>query len=341
MARVKSFINLQKLFSKDEVDGIMSKIVRSNNGSDLSPHGDYFFCLPKIFMIGFPKCGTTLMHNNFKVHQNYAIAHWKEPHFWRDLVRNRDKRYKELDVLLYLFHFYEPSQNIKERQEVFITDDSTSTVHVSAQPFEQEKDTCVVPMTMFNIFPSAKFMITMRNPIDLLWSDFWFFCFSMSRFRSPAAAMETFHRYTVTALNRFKECIREKPLLYCATVVSSNVGEDISCKEVRLGLSIYYVHIRRWLSVYPREQFLIIKFEDWISNFSTTMENVWSFIGVSPASKSVDKKVNPNPWANHFKTSKFEMLPKTRTLLREFYLPYNNMLVQLLDDRRYLLWNEN
>lgn len=339
MAGVKSFVHLRTLFNKKELGGMMNRILRSDDTSDLTP-ADYFLCLPNTFVIGFPHCGAALMHRNFEVHPDFAESSWREPHFWRELARHRDGKYRELDVLLYLFHFYEASQKIKERRKVFITDASTSTVYISAQPFEKEEDLCVVPMTMFNILPLANFIVIMRNPIDMMWSDFWFFCSKTSRFKTATGAVETFHEFAVTAINKFMECMAKQTLLYCATAASSSYGEESSCKRVRLGLGLYYVHLRRWFSVYPREQFLTIQYEDWLSNFSSTMDDVWSFIGVSPATESVQDEGSPDPWAKHFQQSDFKMLPETRKLLREFYLPYNKMLARLLNQQQYLLWNK-
>ena len=35
-----------------------------------------------------------------------------------------------------------------------------------------------------------------------------------------------------------------------------------------------------------------------------------------------------------------EICPKSRTLLKKFYAPYNVLLAELLQDERFLQWNE-
>lgn len=157
---------------------------------------------------------------------------------------------------------------------------------------------------------------------------------------SATTTEEKFHQLVVVAVQDFLTCVQDHTLLYCATTISSNEGEESSCKKVRLGLSVYYVHMQRWLSVYSREQLMVIRLEDWLSNFEETMEEVWSFIGVGSSQKLVKEVVNTNMWRDKFGRG-FRMLPKTRQLLREFYSPYNIMLAQLLNEPNYLKWNED
>jgi len=45
--------------------------------------------------------------------------------------------------------------------------------------------------------------------------------------------------------------------------------------------SLYYVFIKDWLSVYPREQFLFIKSEDYFKNRTATVMEILEFLKLS------------------------------------------------------------
>ena len=314
-----AFMNIEKRFWRDDLEGI----VRNNITTAAAQHSNYNFCLPKMFLIGFMKCGTTLMHENFVARQDYVAPPFKEPHFWRELVKHTDIEYKEIEVLMYLFHFLNPAKSIKfsKQEKLFTSDATVSTVWASPELLHED-DACVLPATMHNIFPNSKFIVLLRNPVERIWSEFWY---------HKTRTAEMFHRYTETAIQGFLKCTALHSLSFC-TWKNSNQNPD---NILRIGLGMYHVHLQRWFNVFPREQVLVIHFEDWLSNFSSTMSRVWSFLGVPEASLSVQSVVNGNVQLEHK-----DMLPKTRELLKEFYRPHNIKLAELLDDTGYLSWND-
>ena len=91
------------------------------------------FCLPSVYLIGFPKCGTSLLYSYVASHPLFAKPRWKEGQFWRDYVRTSGRRYKELDVLIYLYHFHDASNIIIKNRRKFTMDASVSTVYGTLQ----------------------------------------------------------------------------------------------------------------------------------------------------------------------------------------------------------------
>lgn len=326
-------------------------IPRNSTRTSLSSHPtDQYFCLPRIFLLGFPKCGTTLLYQYIESHPLFAKPRFKESQFWREIVRTDETEYKELEVLLYLFHFFDASKKIKINTKMFSIDASASTVFASSQPYVNiENDVCVVPLLLSKLLPESKLLMIVRNPIDRLWSDFWYFCFrsrwGASGVKVPESILlqgsELFHNYTLFAIGEFLNCINiGHSLFHCTTLEGSVAGEDAACSKVRLSLSMYFVHFVRWLSVFPRSQMLVMRIEDLTSNSLIAMKRVWSFLGVFNHNKVINYKVNSNSvninskYADHFK-----MWPETRDILRDFFYPYNFMLAKLLDDQQYL-WKE-
>lgn len=115
------------------------------------------------------------------------------------------------------------------------------------------------------------------------------------------------------------------------------------CFPIRLGIGLYYYHIVRWLRVIPKEQFLFLRTEDLSTNPYSTMEKVWSFLGLSSLSRQYIEAVlskkhewNSNDWIRSEEyRDKFSMLPETEAMLREFYRPHNELLAKLLSDSNY------
>lgn len=350
---VATFVDIQHQFSQEELKNVLSLIFEDGNKTLYSSsHSKQYFCLPSIFLIGFPKCGTTLLYKYIESHPLMAKPHNKEGQFWREFVKPRDTKYRELQTLIYLFHFYAASQQIQIHPGMFTLDASASTVFATSQPhIDLEKDTCIVPELLFDTLPNSKLLIILRNPIDRLWSDFWYFC-SRSQWRNHSfqimvpekvlpIASEIFHNLTVLAVQEFVNCINNHNTeFHCVTLVGSFSGEEAGCEKVRLGLSIYYIHILRWFSVFPRNQFLLLRLEDLVANSVKSMKRIWSFLTVSNNITVIKSRQNSNDWINRSEyRGHFTMWKKTRNLLKDFFHPYNLKLTELLDDQRYL-WKE-
>ena len=345
-----NFSDVQHQFKRNEMESILTEILRNTSAISTRYIGN-FFCLPAIFLIGFPKSGTTQLYKYIEQHPLIAKPRDKEGQFWRELVQTNSIHYKELHVLLYLFHFFDASKRIRLNPTKVTIDASASTVFASSRPYvEIEKDMCILPAILHKMLPKSRIMIIMRNPIDRLWSDFWYFCSRSEWMRNEEiivpehilpVASEIFHNLINAAIQNFSNCINSNhTVFYCATISSGISGHEAGCNHVRLGLSMYYIHILRWFSVFPRSQILWIRMEDLISNPLESMKYVWSFLDMPYIEVSVNTASNRNSWIKNSKYSAyFSMWPKTRDTLVEFFNPYNVKLAELLDDMDYL-WNE-
>lgn len=347
MKKLATFVEVPTFFANDTED-ILSNIFRYKDKALFSTEStDHFFCLPKNFLIGFPKCGTTLLYEYIQSHPLSANPQIKEGQFWREFVKTSNNQLRKLEVLLYLFHFFDASQRMKHNSKLFTIDASASTVFATSQPLQiVEEDMCFVPLLIKKTLPHSKLIIIMRNPVERLWSDFWYFCppskWSSLNIQSDNAA-EIFQNVTHKALKNFNDCMSSNnSLFYCTTVSGSVAGEEAACNNVRLGLSIYYPHVLRWYSVFPQNQLLLIRMENLISDSLSTMNSVWEFLEVPKYKKKAIKgKVNSNSWIGKEKyASHFKMLLSTKLILNKFFTPYNQKLANLLNDERYL-WNDS
>lgn len=50
--------------------------------------------------------------------------------------------------------------------------------------------------------------------------------------------------------------------------------------QVRLRVGIYHVYLAEWLKVFPRDQILVIRLEDYAKNLKQTTRRVYDFLGL-------------------------------------------------------------
>ncbi|KAK2139479.1 hypothetical protein LSH36_1763g00016 [Paralvinella palmiformis] len=149
-----------------------------------------------------------------------------------------------------------------------------------------------------------------------------------------------FHQSVVIAIQQMRRCLLNRTLRSC--VYDSEVNPEEYQPVNRIGsvflrASIYYVYIADWLEVFPRDQFLVIRAEDYYNNRSGVLADVYQFLGlrhVGPKLFRINNKSVVNRGMQHNKV----MSRETRIMLTDFFKPYNIKLAELLRDKRFL-WN--
>ena len=325
------------------------------------------FCLPSHFLAGFPKCGTTTLYNFITAHPDLAKGRHKEGNFWRDLMITKEIVYKKLEVLHYLFHFQPTANAIAAdglgRFADVVVDASPTTVFANPPSANSDvHDVCMLPTVMRQVLPSAKFIVIMRNPVEQLWSDYWYFCSKYSwkigsqKYSIPTEYLdhgpEIFHKLVLNEIEHFHACMSNSKsphvAFMCAHRANNVNAKYTSCNKVRLGVSLYYYHIAKWLDIFPRNQFLFLRLEDLESDVHSLVTQVWTFMGLRTdfdimslkamiANASIYGKRNSNQWIKSERYRKrFIMLQETRKLLSNFYKPHISKLATLMNDTAFL-----
>jgi N-acetylgalactosamine 4-sulfate 6-O-sulfotransferase len=148
---------------------------------------------------------------------------------------------------------------------------------------------------------------------------------------------EVFHEEVVKDIGHFNECrLQNRSVFDCASDKHFSNENKPGCGSVgyRLIVSLYYLHIHKWLQFFPKEQFLFLRLKDMDSDPKTFMTDITDFF---------DMKQLPSGSASHLLAGhrntqpvRTKMLPKTRKLLSDFFLPFNQQLVELTGDARFL-----
>ena len=123
------------------------------------------FCLPSLYIPGFPKSGTTTLYNLLTSHPNIVTPRMKEGQFWSNIVIAPNELYTDFEVLLYTYKFKHAAETISESYHHKLTvDGSTHTVLDTARLGNTTKDMCMIPMLLHKVMPNTKIIIILRNP---------------------------------------------------------------------------------------------------------------------------------------------------------------------------------
>ena len=309
------------------------------------------FCLPYFFIAGFPKSGTTSLHQALCRHPQVVRPLGKEPHWWTRIpLQDLNINYIKLTVLRYLLYFSPTSKSLMSSHADLITYDASQSTLWDSNFFTDGQDYCAMPAIISRVLPNAKFIVLMRSPTTRVYSHFLWECsrsFGSTDSVWPAEVRSNitgfFHNAVVTDLQYLRECLGKKSLYECTNLnryrgwVSS--GEH-KCTGAgfKLTVGLYYVHLAKWLQFYGKEQFLFLRMEDIKNGIQQIVTRILHFLELDRVPPQqvqwwFEKKANAR------KANYPQMNNETRTLLDNFYQPYNKMLSELVGDERFL-WDD-
>ena len=306
------------------------------------------YCLPYFFIAGFPKSGTTTLHEALQQHPKIAPPSTKEPHWWaRVPLEDMNSEYLRLTVMEYLLHFTRVAKkSIQHPKEGMITYDGSQSTLWDSNFYLDNEDYCAMPAIMSRILPNAKFIVLMRNPVTREYSNYFYSCgpdFNSwpKQIRKDPAGQ--FHKAVEADTTAFANCLRKtnNSTHECVREIRS-IKNGCGRRHIgrRLPIGLYYVHLHKWLQLYPKENFLFLRTEDMSQHPSRLMNRITDFLGVDPVSKDqarewLRQKANAQT-VYSTDSEKFRMKSETKQLLGEFYRPFNEKLAELAGSKRFL-----
>ncbi|XP_041804039.1 carbohydrate sulfotransferase 15-like [Chelmon rostratus] len=309
-------------------------------------------CLPYFYIIGQPKCGTTDLYSRLRMHPEVQSSIIKEPHWWTwprpGYFHSRDGLKDIFRVENYLDLFDVAAQHIQEEMNrsssgdhhktQFVTEGGTEMINVltfEASPSTMwdngaRKEAEPVFLTqdfIHTLQPGAKLIIILRDPVERLYSDYLYF-------RTDKESVKDFHQRAMKSVQLFQSCLSRRSLGSC---VYNRIL--LKAMPLRLHVGLYVVFLLDWLTVFHRDQILVLRLEDYAADKRATLQKAFDFLGLSPLSVELEEEVMKQRVANSrgVKDKKVgPMLPATRDLLREFHQPFNHKLASVLDDSAFL-----
>ena len=311
-------------------------------------------CLPKAFLAGFPKCGSTFLYCVVQTISGSACAQFeKEPHWWAEPALPH--RPAARHILKYLLNFV-PGARLLANSRYALTIDATQNLIFEWPRFVAKEEPpvnyCLLPSLVPVVLPHSKYVVVMRDPVKMLYSAFWNSCTRVDykwteslKLRGPSI----FHERTVTKITIFNDCLQRYPLERCALDITDDwFSSEMSCGRAKISTGLYYIHVHKWLSIVPRENFMFLTTEELITDTKTAARGLWHFLGTPSSAKTVAavkngftcaEKKNAQRIVDYHHDPRLQMRNDTEKLLKEFYKPYNKMLADLLDDNKFL-WED-
>ncbi|MDZ4786270.1 MAG: tetratricopeptide repeat protein [bacterium] len=237
---------------------------------------------PNFLIIGGMRCGTTSLYEYLTKHPQVVPALKKEVQFWSWEYA------KGIDW--YLAHFPPIPDGAS-----FVTGEATPCM---GSPYSWER--------LFEYFPKIKLIVILRNPIDRALSHYYHLqrCLGWDR--------RTFEAAIQSEMQIIKSI--EDPSLVDQTFFDIEYGYLLS--------GLYVCFLEKWMNLFPREQFLILRSEDFYIDASVQMEKVFNFLDLPDYQLAHYEKYNLGAY-----TSMSESL---RLNLSEFFQPYNQKLEEYL-----------
>ena len=192
-------------------------------------------CLPKIFLLGYPKCGSTFLYCllrrilKFSGHMANSCEVTKEPHWWViPGPRNNTQSHSPDYLALYLLNFAKGAEYVKTSLPAVTIDASPNLMFQWPRYTEAEtmENYCLIPSLVPVLLPDSKYIVVMRNPISMLYSAFWFSCTTIhQRFKSVKyVGPDIFHERITRKIEIFNLCKSAgEPLDKCMDAVANNI----------------------------------------------------------------------------------------------------------------------
>ena len=252
--------------------------------------------MPDFFIIGAQKCGTTSLYYYLVAHPSIASAWRKELSFFDSNFQKGLSWYRG-QFPLSIRKYY--AEHI--RKQAFITGEACPEYLFHPN----------VPKRVVEIFPQAKLIVLLRNPVDRAYSHYRH---QVARGRQKLSFEDAI------------ACEEERTRGDAEKMVTNENYYNYTISSY-LARGVYVDQLQRWFRWFPREQFLIHRSEDLYTNPTTIYKQTLEFLNLPYLGPMMEYAVYNK--ALPTLSSKIDL--KLRKRLVEYFEPYNLRLYELLD----------
>jgi hypothetical protein len=239
--------------------------------------------LPDAMIIGAMKSGTSSLHYYLTQHPQVIAPLRKEVHYF-DLNFERGESW-------YRANFGREGQ---------------AGINIDSSPYYLFHP--LVPQRAHALVPNAKLVVLLRDPVRRAYSHYW-------HQRDKGRESLSFEDAIAAEPDRID---RDHQRLALGEIEISEAHQCFSY----LARSRYAEQLERWLRFYPREQLLVLRFEDLARDPLLVTNEALAYVGLSPLSGA---KLEPRH------TRKYPPLdPATAERLRDYFVPHDAALAKVL-----------
>jgi len=270
----------------------------------VSVHRSYCFItgfmhiLPDFYIIGGQKSGTSALYDYLIQHPCIESAVTKEPRYF-DKYYDRGINWYRVGFPLKIHKSF----NKKILGKPFQTGEATP----------RYLDHPHSPKRIKKTTPNAKLIVLLRNPIDRAYSSY---SVRINSGKEKLSFEEAIKREKERTLGEFEK-MQKDPNYYSIDYYHHSY----------LDRGIYVTKLKHWMSIFPKEQFLIIQSDEFFKDTSIIYNKVLKFLNLPKWDLDEYKPIGVT------KYKKQTMEPSTRKQLVEFFSPYNQQLYEFLGEK--------
>lgn len=265
--------------------------------------------LPSFIIIGATRSGTTSLYLHLISHPNVLPNSKKETVFFNYAYHTNPDWYR----IYFPTTLEQEKMQEQRKQKIMITGDATPSYLID--PF--------VPKRIFKMLPNVKLIVLLRNPIDRAYSHFYHnvslgiekLTFEQAIKKEPGRISKSFEE-----LQNEKFTFNDNFISYFLRLMTFKVKNYYKFSYLETGK--YYQHLKNWMNVFPKKQFLIIKNEDYFNNPKKIYEQVQDFLDLP--------YFDLGRYKRYYEIEYQPMNNDLRKYLKEYFEPHNSKLYQYL-----------
>ncbi|MBI4750976.1 MAG: sulfotransferase [Acidobacteria bacterium] len=216
--------------------------------------------LPNFLIIGAPKCGTTSLHFYLQQHPSLFMPVLKEPNFFSDIPPRNQYSGQMLEYYDRRF----PIQSFQAYQALFDQAKEHQAIGEASIAYLSENRAAE---RIYQVLPEVRMIVILRNPVD-------------------------------RAFSSFQMCLRRQQL-------AESFEDALAKEETRrsegwlwghnfMWNGLYATHLETFFKLFPRDQFLILFFEDLQKSPQETLKTIFHFLKID-STVVADTKTHYNP----------------------------------------------
>jgi len=219
---------------------------------------------PNLFIVGAAKAGTTSLYNYLKQHPDVFVSPIKEPNFFGSDVnwggfREDHKKNTKIDFDNYF------SQKVLQEKHIafFDTEENYLKLFKESKGYKIRSEFSTsylysenAAREIYSFNKKAKIIIILREPVS-----------------------RTFSHYLMDLSANGQS---KNDILFNLKEDYNNPQKGYCISNLYLELSLYTEQVKRYLKIFPKNQILILRFEDLSENPQRFTNNIFDFIGIDP-----------------------------------------------------------
>jgi len=249
--------------------------------------------LPDFLIIGAQKCGTTSLYAHLMQHPNVSSAFEKEVRYFND--------HFDEGVNWYKAHFPTiPYRSLMTRR--------MGSPLITGEGEPSYLPNPIVPQRVLELTPNVKLIVMLRNPVSRAYSHYQ-------------------HRFSRgRELRMFEEVVKADKENLQDGFDGLPTGDGKSLGHLHysyLPRGLYADQVKNWMTVFPKEQFLITRAEDFFADTQAVYDDVLTFLGLFVHRLEKKKKHNVGKYTE-------PMSAAMKQDLTDYFRPHNQRLNEYL-----------